>query len=92
MILRCVTKISDPQEVEREYKSGNGISQDEARMRFLGVAVTWPTYGSVFFEVKVSFLRDAISEIMCLSHSFAFLCRGHDRCGTEYVQVNLSAR
>ena len=56
MILRCVTNISDPQEVEREYKSGNGISQDEARMRFLGVAVTWPTYGSVFFEVKVSFL------------------------------------
>ena len=54
--MRCVTNISDPQEVEREYKSGNGISQDEARMRFLGVAVTWPTYGSVFFEVKVSFL------------------------------------
>ncbi|KAK7090248.1 hypothetical protein V1264_010070 [Littorina saxatilis] len=39
-------------EVETEYEKTNGITQDEARLRFLRVAVTWPTYGSVFFEVK----------------------------------------
>ena len=52
-----VITVSDLQEVEQAYKNDNGISQDEARLRFLRVAVTWPTYGSVFFEVKVSFLN-----------------------------------
>ncbi|KAL8577201.1 hypothetical protein ACOMHN_061328 [Nucella lapillus] len=39
-------------EIEEEYRKSQGLSQDEARSRFLHVAVTWPTYGSVFFEVK----------------------------------------
>ena len=37
----------------QEYSKTQGVSQEEARSRFLRVAVTWPTYGSVFFEVKV---------------------------------------
>ncbi|XP_076436063.1 myosin-VIIa-like isoform X2 [Babylonia areolata] len=39
-------------EVKEEFQRSEGISQEEARTRFLRVAITWPTYGSVFFEVK----------------------------------------
>lgn len=44
-------------QIEAQYAASNGITQNEARLRFLQIAVTWPTYGSVFFEVKQRALR-----------------------------------
>ncbi|KAK7483154.1 hypothetical protein BaRGS_00025558, partial [Batillaria attramentaria] len=38
--------------VEEDYRKSESLSQDEARSLFLREAITWPTYGSVFFEVK----------------------------------------
>ncbi|XP_050403190.1 myosin-VIIa [Patella vulgata] len=40
------------QHVLSEYRKSNGISADDAKIKFLKIVQKWPTYGSVFFEVK----------------------------------------
>ncbi|XP_076453984.1 unconventional myosin-VIIa-like isoform X2 [Babylonia areolata] len=44
-------------DVQADYNSQHRLNQDEARQSFLRKAVAWPTYGSVFFEVKQRAVR-----------------------------------
>ncbi|XP_076323728.1 myosin-VIIa-like isoform X2 [Tachypleus tridentatus] len=38
--------------ITAEYNKDAGVSQDEAKIRFLEMIYKWPTFGSAFFQVK----------------------------------------
>ncbi|XP_022249208.1 myosin-VIIa-like [Limulus polyphemus] len=38
--------------ITAEYNKDTGVSQDEAKLRFLDMIYKWPTFGSAFFQVK----------------------------------------
>lgn len=46
------------QHIVSSYKDQSGITVEEAKIRFLKAASTWPTFGCSFFEAKV---RDVVT-------------------------------
>ena len=46
-----------PQHIISSYNKQMGITADEAKVEFLKIICSWPTFGCTFFEVKVSHWR-----------------------------------
>lgn len=42
------------QHIFSSYSKQSGITAEEAKIRFLKVISTWPTFGCCFFEAKVT--------------------------------------
>jgi hypothetical protein len=52
------------------YFKHGALSREDAKIKFLEIIYQWPTFGSAFFEVKVS---DVLRIVIFVSNTFFFL-------------------
>lgn len=59
--MKILKQLNDLQQAILEhYNDHDGISADGAKTEFLNTLYRWPTFGSAFFEVRVSKKRFVI--------------------------------
>lgn len=61
------------QHISTSYNEQSSITAEEAKMRFLKVVSTWPTFGCSFFEAKVTCLVNADPRRAEISQPHAFV-------------------